>query len=214
MVKRFFVLSVGAALVATAALVTDGMGARAQVPTPTITPVPNCTAPLGGESGGCLSDALVLSLQATITADSDGCGGGGDPVCAIDLIGGSGSFSAASLFCAGFSDGEVLGAPVPEPGLCSMSAPANFMHLVCATGVVTGGVANLGGVEPVTLMFNIWVYSGIGIFVGQYTDPAGDPGRDLVIGVMQLVPTGPGGDGVDDCATGFIATGALVGVEA
>lgn len=145
---------------------------------------------------------------------------------AVQLIGGTGSYSFSSGACS-FPGSAQLGctaagtattaSPPVGAGTCDISASGTYVNIVCGTGTTGGGLTVMsdtataspgnvvGSVDTVGTRYGILFVAGIGLIRGQVTSSNHLPAGSNLAGFAQIIPTG------GDCLTGvttFLATGA------
>jgi hypothetical protein len=167
-------------------------------------------------ASGTWSDTWDLKADVVVTSDSDG-----DALPAVDLVGGSGTFSYSSAAtaeaCEVISDGEET-PPVPEAGACSISGHGSYTSIVCGTGALTGTINSIKEDQGLGSFSAVFVL-GIGVLTGTFNEvgTADDPadGADSLLGVFVLGPSAPPSrpDDVLDCAEGFTAFVHITGTD-
>jgi hypothetical protein len=159
MFRRVMALA-GSVGIAAAVLATTGSAASASLSVCRTQNVPPVMFENIGSITVCVppSDAVAIVGSATINTDSDS-----DVPAAVDVTGGTGTFTFNSLACAGFS-GNGTDVELPEAGICSANGGGTFANVVCGTGNVTGGTANITGpADTGALGFNIFFAGTVGI---------------------------------------------------
>jgi len=155
-----------------------------------------------------ISDVVALAFTARITSDSDA-----DTPPAVDLLGGSGSSSFATVVCGMWSDGDPV--TPAEAALCSASGGVSFANTVCGTGSASGISVTLSSpVESGSANLGVTFVATIGVVTGTMTTTGPDDAAsetEPVDGLLVL-STSQRSTALDaaDCTDAFSVIGGLV----
>jgi hypothetical protein len=113
-----------------------------------------------------VSDQLNFVANATITSDSDG-----DTPASVDLMGGSGTYTANSgMFCELLSDGDTT---MAQP--CTITVNGSYTSIICGTSTAITGTATVtSAAETATATFAIVAAGGIGVVTGIWNSTGPD----------------------------------------
>jgi hypothetical protein len=147
-----------------------------------------------------ISDLWVFSGTVSVTADSDA-----DAPPAIDLVGGTGSYTFSASACQ-----YVFGATATSP--CSITASGSYANTVCGTGSVSGSARVSSLLNAGTATFFITFTAGVGTLTGTVTLSSVSGTRtEAIDGTVVLAPRPAAGNDLGDCVNGFTVAGRVDG---